>query len=250
MSRKSYWLHSLYNVVITSIFLIELMGNLEKQSKTGQPPEAAVANISKKIPSWGFTPSVPYREMIYNNLLGHEIEMDGRPILGGAREINLPDGRQGIWFDEAPEAEIIRRWQKQDFTGAERVIAAQWKRDLEALDLTPLRKDLRTVKEKRPDVKTDIDLLHLVREFIRNPRERYHIVNLCLETFDIARPDRRRIIDRWKAFGRPMLCHFAPYADYALHIELFFVLGIAFDAIADTRPKHRSDFAYFYPDYP
>ena len=41
--REAYWLHLTYNVVMTSIFLVELMGNLEKTFKDDRSPDAAVA---------------------------------------------------------------------------------------------------------------------------------------------------------------------------------------------------------------
>ena len=243
---ESYWLHSLTNVMMTSILIVEMMANLEKQPKSGITPDEAVSYLSNKIPSWGFIPSVSYHELVFQNLIGSKVEMSHRPILGGGRYIETPDGGGGMFFDEAPEARIIRRWQEQDFTGTEREIAAQWTRDLQELNLGPIKKNLRSVKQKWPHIKTDLQLLEAVREFIRDPLAKYQVLKLCMETFGISAKHQRLIIERWKALGRPILYKFAPYADFALHVEVYFMFGLAFDIVSDARPKHRSEFAYLF----
>lgn len=244
--NESRWLHHHFHVVMTSIFLIELAGNLHKTARLGSTPESEVALISSKIPSYGFTPTVSYDFLIEENLLGNDVVMDGRPLLGGGRRIPNPDGGYGVFFDEAPEAKIMRRWQEQDFTGMERDVSAQWKRDLEALDLRPIKQSLRDIKQKRPDIKTDNDLFSFIQEYVASPLDAYRVLMICLDVFGISNKLRRIIINRWKRLGRPTLGFFAPYAAYALRVELFFMFGMAFDFIADTRPRHRSDFSYFY----
>lgn len=244
--EESHWLHHHFHVVMTSIFMIELVSNLHKKARSNDTPESAVAKLSSKIPSHAFTPTIPYNILVEQNLLGNQVVMDGRPLLGGGTAVPDPEGGYGVFFEESPEAEVLRRWHQQDFTGMERSIAAQWKRDLEGLDLRPVKQALKGLKQRRPDIKTDKDLFLFVRDYVFNPMESYRILTICMEIFDIEEKTRKRIVEIWKQRGRKPIDVYAPYSAYALCVELFFVFGMAFDFIADTRPKHRSDFAYLY----
>src|SRR4051794_5917951 len=121
--------------------------------------------------------------------------MDGRPLLGGGHRIDNPDGTYGVFFEEAPEADLIRRWQSQNFTQTEHEASVKWKRGLEAVDLHPIKAGLSDAKKQRSDIKTDEDLFFFVQEYVRNPLEAYRVLRICLDLFGILPRDQKRIID-------------------------------------------------------
>ena len=59
--------------------------------------------------------------------------------------------------------------------------------------------------------------------------------------FGIRREYHDTIIKRWKRMGRPSLPALAPYAAYALTVEMFFQICIAADIISSDRVSNRTD---------
>ena len=148
MSTKgAEWLHHLFHVVVAPPLLIEVIGNLRK-SRGGRTGEELVASIAAHMPSYAVTPTIDYRELFTHELIGYALGLEQKPYLGGGRRIRAADGRQGMFFDEAPEAIALRRWQSADFNGLERAMADQWQDSLKALDLKQLKQQLKDIKSE------------------------------------------------------------------------------------------------------
>jgi len=64
--------------------------------------------------------------------------MDGRPHVIGGRPVKTHDGKRGIVFDDAPEAEALHRWQRQQFLEIEHNIAKYWRESLKRIQIPRL----------------------------------------------------------------------------------------------------------------
>ena len=64
--------------------------------------------------------------------------------------------------------------------------------------------------------------------------------------FDIVPGAQAKIIERWRASGKPKIREFAPYFKFLYSVELFFFLGLASDLISRDRPSNKVDLAYLY----
>ena len=159
---ESQWLHHFFHVVMTEIFLVELVSNIEKTFKTGRSPAEVVATISSKIPSWGFTPNIEYRNLIVQNLAGNIFPMDRRPVLGGGQRIPDLRGGYGWFFDQTPEADAISRWQQQSFDEIEVLVAKYWRQNTAAIDLSAVRKSLGWFRGEFDKITDDKDLFFFV----------------------------------------------------------------------------------------
>jgi hypothetical protein len=239
----AYWLHHHFHVVIAPPLLIEVIGNLKK-NRDGRAGEELVASIASHMPSYAVTPTIDYRELFTNELVGHEVELGRRPYLGGGRRIRAADGRVGVFFDEAPEATALRRWVAGDFSGLERAMADQWHDSLRALDLSVFKQQLKTIKGLFGKTPAPETVLSYVDNSLNG--EQYRTLLTGLEIMDTPKEISDAAIRRWKLMGRPNVKRFAPYLFHLIRVELFFAFLIATDVISDGRPKHRADFLYLY----
>lgn len=127
---EASWLHHFANTVITPVVMTEALGNLRKEWRDGRSPEQFLASLAAKIKGFHGYHNVPSEEMLHAELAGYEIEMDGRPAVGGGQTVTDSRGHRGIFFGEPPEDAALRRWTDQDFTAAEEELAALWREGL------------------------------------------------------------------------------------------------------------------------
>lgn len=119
-----------YRTVITPLFFVETMADLEKKVAAGRTPEQVVRTIAAKTANLTADPNAHHDRLVVANLLGRFTVMDGRPHVVGGRPVES-GGRKGIVFDEAPEAEALHRWERGEFLEIERRFARAWRDSLE-----------------------------------------------------------------------------------------------------------------------
>lgn len=243
-TRAARWLHQHFHVVIAPPLLIEVIGNLKK-NRSGRAGEELVSSIASHIPSYAFTPTIDYRELFTNELLGYELELERRPYLGGGRRIRAADGSTGVFFEEAPEAVAMRRWINGDFNGVEHAMADQWQDSLKAVDLRQFKQQLKSIKALFGKTPTAEAVLAQVDKILDNG-ERFRTLALGLVVMNTPQEVSNTAVRRWRLMGKPPIRSFAPYFAHLLRVELFFAFLVATDVISDGRAKHRADFLYFY----
>ena len=242
---EACWLGNFFLTNITPLFYIETLADLEKEIMDGRTPEQVVGNIAKKTPIMGSFPNVHHSRLCTTDLLGGDVEMQGRPIIEHAIPVTTGD-KTGIFFREAPETEALKRWQRGEFLDLERQAACIWRQSLTNLDLdTPthnLQKLFPTIGEAKTltDVKTSID------EFVNDESRKAETIWLILGLLGTPKDSHADILQRWKAEGRPRLPLFAPYATHVFTVDLFFYLSIAAGLISRERPSNKIDLAYLY----
>ena len=101
-----------YRIVITPLFYVETMADLEKDVGEGKTPEDVVGLIAAKTGNHAPDANGHHSRLVISELRGVEITLDGRPLVVGGRPVKSADGTQGIVFDGAPEAEALHRWQR------------------------------------------------------------------------------------------------------------------------------------------
>jgi hypothetical protein len=230
-----------YRAVITPLFFVETLADLEKEVAEGRTPEQVVGGIAAKTGNLTADPSAHHTRLVINNLLGHDTLMDGRPHVVGGRYVTS-DGRRGIVFDEAPEADALDRWQKHQFLEVERMMAKQW------------RESLRRQRLRKMNVKQIFEQIPLPRslEEVRDYAEAFTqqeggpAFASALTLLRVPRAYRGPTFLRWLDAGTPPIASFAPYAAYVTAVQLFFQLAVSLDLISGDRPSNAVDIAYLY----
>lgn len=229
-----------YRIVITPLFFVETLADLEKEVAEGKTPEQVVGTIAKKTANLTADPSAHHTRLVLGELLGEDILMDGRPHVVGGRPVST-GGRRGIVFDEAPEAEALHRWQRHQFLEVEHGIAKWWR---ESLRRQRIRKmNVTNIFRNIPRPSTLEQVKYYADAFMQRGGRNFQF---ALDLLRIPRGPRARIFLRWLDSGAPPIAVFAPYAAYVATVQLFFQLAVSLDLISGDRPSNVADIAYLY----
>ncbi len=240
---EAIWFDNFFRTIITPLFFVETLADLEKEVSRGKTPQQVVGQIASKTPDMNSVPNVHHFNLIVSNLLGYQVEMKRRPIISGGIPKAL-EGCYGLYFEEFPELKAFSRWQKSEFLETEKEFAKSWRL---ALSNPGFEAYISMAQNTVPSGKRFSDLIQIklfVEDFLKDTREEH--LYLLFEMFDIPTKARQRILDRWKRNKEPKLSEFAPYAHFIFTIDLFFYISIAHGHIAKERASNKVDIAYLY----
>src|SRR2546425_599779 len=73
-----------YRIVITPLFFVETLADLEKEVDEGKTPEDVVGLIAAKTANQTADTNAHHSRLVVAELLGHHVGLDGRPhVIGG-----------------------------------------------------------------------------------------------------------------------------------------------------------------------
>jgi hypothetical protein len=241
---EAMWLDNFFNTNITPLFFIETLADLEKEIKSGKTPEEIVGSLAYKTPDMSARPGVHHQTLIAGELLGYgEVEMSGRPIISGGKQVKTEDG-YGLVFEQSPEEESFERWQDGDFLEVERLYAKAWREGLSEINLED--KYLLFQKFFPQDKPKTLAEIKKLSESIIDNYDPENILTFGLWLIGVPLHSQGKVLNYWKSIGRPPIRQIAPYFSYVLSVDLFFYLGIAADLIGRGRSSHKIDVAYLY----
>jgi hypothetical protein len=231
-----------YRIVITPLFYVETMADLEKDVGEGKTPEDVVGLIAAKTANHAPDANGHHSRLVIADLRGADITLDGRPLVVGGRSVKSADGTQGIVFDGAPEAEALHRWQRQEFLEIERNIAKHWRAALANHRIRKFEVKTMFTEENRPRT------LKAVKEysdkFVRQADG--PSFQAALDILQVPSAPRAAIFSRWLALGLPSIARMAPYAAHVATVQLFFELAVSVGLISGDRPSNAADMAYLF----
>jgi len=237
---ESVWFDHFFLAVVCPIFYVETLADLAKEPGK-RAPEAVVRDIANKFPEMGGSPCAYHLDMSAGDLLGQRMPLDGRVPRPGARAV-----KSGAVYDQAPEELAFQRWRQGKFYDVERLSAAQWRRELDKLDLNAIAKELRALGIDGRTCKSLEDARNIACSLVTGTSLPYARLRLAVLFLHVPTQLHERIIRRWQASGARTLEAFAPYASFVLTIELFFHIALAANLIATNRASNRTDIAYLF----
>jgi hypothetical protein len=92
-AREAKWFFHHFSVNIPPVLFSEVLADLEKEK--GLATGSAVGDVrmlASKITSHSVYLNAAHHDLIANELVGHRVEMAGRPILSYAKSAAMPDG--------------------------------------------------------------------------------------------------------------------------------------------------------------
>lgn len=214
---ESVWFDHFFMPMICPIFYVETLGNLAKQPTKLGPPEAIVRGIANKFPEWGGSPCGFHFNLAINDLLGNHIGLHHQIPRPGGRPVKL-----GTVFDQTPEEEAFRRWQNGEFHEVERLAAATWRKALGELDLLAVGREMRSLGFTQKVCKTLQDAKAIADALVNGVDHPYARLALAIQFFGVPQHLHEPVAEAWKTAGKRTLPEFAPYAAYALTVEIFF----------------------------
>jgi len=231
-----------YSLNIPPVLLMEILADLRKAENltVGQ---AEVRSLAKKLVPACSTVNVGFRDIVVGEICGHRIPADGRPVLRGGKSV-ASGGKTGMIFEQSPEDEALLRWQVGSFLDAEKILAGEWRRISQAIDLEATQRLLRNHYSRHTKLKTLTDAAALVDELLRSapPRKSlsWFLTDCEILLNNLEEPLARIEKDSGFSFETDL-----PYTSRCLRTALIFHFGLAFGLVS-TRPTNRIDLEYLY----
>ena len=237
-------LNKYYLLNIVPVLTIEILGDLKKPSKRSIS-EKKVTILANKLLPFDSGVNVHYQDSITASLLGHDVKMDRRPILGGGRTVLTKKGEKGIIFEETPEDKAMLRWRNGDFTSTEKIIAERWRGSTRGVDLDSFKKHLNDIYTAIPKFNSLKELKRFLDDLLKRPSYQNNFLTLLVSEFNIDFNVASKIFHRWESEGQKAMHKFSPYAYYCFSVNLFFQFGLMNNLIG-TRATNRVDLEYVY----
>ena len=242
---ESVWFDHFFYPVISPLFYVETLADLEKAVRQGRTPEQEVGIIAAKTPEMHGGPCVHHGSLCLENLMGRVIPMNGRIPVAGGRPVRA-DGDSGVVYEASPEVEAFSRWQKGKFLDVEHQFAKTWRASLSALDLLAVAAGIRAMGIDAKTCKS-LDQAKRMADTIVSAKDKpLDRMKLAFLFLDIPRQFEHPILEQWRVAGYPPLSVYAPFVAHVLTVEIFFQIALAADLISTERPSNRVDVAYLF----
>ena len=128
----------------------------------------------------------------------------------------------------------------------ERLAATIWRKALGELDLIAIGKEMRRLGFTQKACKTLQDAKAIADTLVNGTNDPHALLALAVQFFQIPQRLHGLIAQAWNNPGRRPLPEFAPYAAYALTVEIFFQVALGAGLIGGERPSNRTDIAYLF----
>jgi hypothetical protein len=236
---EAVWLDNFFLTVITPLFFVETLADLEKEVHGGRTPEQVVGGLAQKTPDMQSHMATHHGTLLWAELHGQKIPMDGRIPRAGGRLVEL-DGKQGVIYEMSNEEEAFDRWQRGQFLDLERQIAKVWRRNVTNIDHSA---NYALFKEfygsfRRP--RTLADAKHIADTLI-DLMDEEKAIRFGLALLGVPIEFHDGVIGRWAAGGKRPIGEFAPYFRHMFSVDFFFHLAIGADLISRVRPAGKAD---------
>jgi hypothetical protein len=241
---ESAWLDAFFYSIITPLFYVETLADLEKEVREGRTPEEVVGNLALKTPDMHAYPSMHHSDILRSELMGvAKIDVaTGRPIIGRGRE-TIVNGQRGAVFEQSLVERALGRWAQHEFLDLEREQAKTWR---QGLSLIPTR-DQRTMfpgwfGDQRP---SDLAAVKAAADAFIDGENRRSSFSYGLSLLNVNQDAAGNVVKRWESCGSPAIAEFAPYFRHIYGVELFFYLARSADMISERR-TNKVDISYLY----
>lgn len=242
---ESVWFDHFFYPIISPLFYVETLADLEKAVRAGRTPEQEVGFIARKTPEMHGGPSIHHQTLALANLMGQDVPMNGRIPVAGGRPVKVDD-KPGVIYDASPESRAFSRWQKGEFLELERQFAQAWRASLASLDLKAVAERMKTLGVNPQRCKSLEDAKHLADLLVQSKDKPFDRMKLAVLFLDIPRKYEHPLLERWSIAGYPPLSVYAPYAAHVLNVEVFFQVALAAGHISVERPSNRVDIGYLF----
>ena len=238
---SNYYKHN-----ITPVLTMEVLGDLKKEVKEGQPPAIdRVKDFARKLFPVYTIVNTHYKNLIVSDLLGNSPSLDGRPNVNIEKAVISETGAKGQVISITKEEESIYTWREGDFSTADHKLSEIWRSTTTQEDLLQKFKSTLISSDGKPKFKDFNQLNEIVTKVIQSDDIQQSLLKSIIEINGIDADSATKIFSRWQIEGKPLLKDFAPYAYHCLKVDSLFIFGLTSDLIP-IRPTNRIDCEYLY----
>jgi hypothetical protein len=243
---EAVWLDCFYSSVITPVFFVECLADLEKRIvRSKSTPEQLVGSLADRTPDHCRV-NVHHLDVLRADLAG-QFDMSktlGRPCVANGTPVELGE-QKGMVYKQTKEQDAMQRWLHRDFLDAERGIAKWWRKELTSIDLDAMSNAVlgqlgphwrkpKTLQDAKQMADVIID--HMDPEWL---------LAFGIELLGV--PETKEwVMNDWMGDRRPPLRTRYPYFVFMLSINIFFCLILPTQLLRNVKPSHHIDLAYLY----
>ena len=244
--RDLHILHRYFMHNVTPILVMEILGDLKKESATEKVSKSVVQNLANKMLPTNSVMNSNYMDLIKGELLGEKVIMDHRPLLGNAKLVEDGNGSLGMQIDESENEKIITRWKNGEFTDTDEILSQIWREVTTDKDLLEsLKKAIIIPDDRLTSIKNTAHALHYINEMINHKDHQTQILKIMIKEFGINTIDEGKIFQRWEQEDDKTLETFSPYALFCIKIILTFHVALK-KGFVGTRPTNKLDLEYLF----
>lgn len=239
-------LDTFFSCVITPIFFVECLADLEKEIRSRSTPEQLVGSLADRTPEYESCVTLHHLDVLRWELTGNFslLRLKGGPYVADAESLQLGD-QKGVIFKPTKEMEAMQRWTAREFLEAERQIAKWWRRSLTSIDFPAMVKAVtgeigphwrkpRSLQDARQ--MTDVIIDHMDQQWL---------LGFGIDLLGVTEL-KDQVVSDWVAKRRPPLRQRMPYFIFMLSVNLFFCLVLPTQLLRNVKPSHHIDLAYLY----
>lgn len=229
--------------VVPQILVNEVIADLTKKS----------AGVTKRIAAHTYRVSgnqgltFDHRKRLVASLQGREAPMDGRFMASRENVVRTASGSLAVLIETPLEDELLARWERQEFTNAER----EWAQQFRAIAERPLtikpylaRIDGAGLSFSIPT--SDEELANSVNHILSDIRMVTKLFEILEEDFQVPAAVLREAGERWRAEGPKSFEEFAPYALFCLKASFMWHLALSNAQLFGPNRNDRKDLEYSY----
>ena len=232
-----------YSLNIPPVLLVEILADLKKHVDGAAGREEVRILANKLLPACS-TVNMNFRKLIIGELGGQHFPMDCRPVVQGGFQVDAQDGKKGVMLKVSPEADALLRWQTNEFSEAEELLAEAWRLSTLSIDLEGMQRHLRSAYSGHVNLRTLAQTAQFVDELIRTTSPKL-LFEWFLNDADIFGPSARQAVEKFQGAADGSLFELAPYTAFCVRVGLIFHFALAFGLVS-TRPTNRLDLEYLY----
>ena len=123
---ESVLFDNFYLPVVTPLFPVETLADLDKKVREGQTLEQPVGIIAAKTPVMCRVSNAHHLRLARHESPGHLAKMDQRPVVAEGRRVITADGRE-IVIENWRETDALQRWQEGSLLEIETPYPRRWR---------------------------------------------------------------------------------------------------------------------------
>jgi len=232
-----------YRLNITPILVMEILGDLKKDTEENDLNKKEVALFSNKLSTLNTSVNSHFSILMSAEMAGMKIPFL-YPVIDTGETVQTQDGKKGILVNPSSERNSLERWKEGNFKKIEELYSKFWREEtLNPKTIHNLKDNLRKRNPQLNKLKDPDNIIVLIKSAFANPELSADILKSAIEEFKLPYPGQ--IFYRWETSKQDNLFVFAPYTMFCLMSKLFFNICLQ-NNIIGTRATNLIDLEYIY----
>lgn len=240
-----------FSIFVTPTLISEIIADLKHPApRDGKLPEDIVMALARKMAGGRGMQQMHFRPLGIANLNQQAVPMFGQVIVdGNAPNVLTTSDKKGFVYDPLPDMQMWKRWANGDFSEPEKLRAAEWRSQIELIDIPGISTQWKDFCTKYLSPARSVeDVIDIVERQIVNNLNPVEQQNFLWAIYQFLEAPPKACFMSQTLFDVGLLPHLKSWAPYAASIGK---LGTVFCAclslrLISSRPTNVIDLQYLF----